>query len=74
MNTNEAKETLRIIPYAADGLDMLDVRIWKNTKKGPRPTKNGFVIRELFLTRMIAAMQGVHRQRSRELAEKTAAK
>jgi hypothetical protein len=58
----------------ADGvfIPMLDIRFWKNTKTGPKPTKRGVAIKQSLITDMIVALQKVRSQINSEQAREEA--
>ncbi len=61
-------EWIKLSPFELDGVQMLDIRYWRETSLGPRPTKKGIVIKQALNTRLIGALQRVHTNVSRDEA------
>ncbi len=73
IETMEANnETIKLIPFDLEGEAMLDIRFWRATKKGPRPTKRGIVIRQKTIARLIYGLQLVRAQLSADEAKEEA--
>ncbi len=66
------QERVRLNRFDLDGEPMLDIRFWKITKLGPRPTKRGVAIKQVLITDMIVALQKVRSQINSEEAREEA--
>ncbi len=64
----DLEEIVRICPFTLDGIDMLDIRFWKATKAGPRPTKRGIAIKACMSVKMIVAIQRIMAKNSSDQA------
>lgn len=58
--------------FDLEGVEMLDIRVWKYTKAGPRPTKEGISVEVAMLPRVIMNCQKVWSTSSSEAARKEA--
>ncbi len=65
-------ESVRIHPFILDDEDMLHIGIWRSTTKGPRPTKNGVVIKRSMIIQLIMGLQRVNTQINAEEAHEEA--
>ena len=65
-------EELRLARFEVDGLPMVDVRYWRETRLGPRPTKKGIAIEQKIVTRLIAALIKMHESYSHDGARRPA--
>lgn len=54
-----ASKRVKFSRFELDGIQMLDIRVWKYTKAGPRPTKEGISVEVAMLPRMISNCQMV---------------
>lgn len=68
-----ATKRVRFSRFALDGEEMLDIRVWKFTKAGPRPTKEGLAVQVAMIPRLIMNFQTVWRTSSAEAAKQKAA-
>ncbi len=68
----DKQEHLRIYPFDLDGQEMLDIRFWRNTLKGPRPTRRGIGIKQNSIVQLIVGLQRIHAQINSEAAKKEA--
>ena len=57
---NPIKKTIRISLFKLDGNDMVDIRYWRNTLRGPRATSKAIEIDQRLLTRLIHELQKAH--------------
>ena len=64
-------QSIRLSPFEVDGTPMIDIRYWRNTAKGPRPTKKFIVMEEKLIPQMIIALQRVFQQQNAERARET---
>lgn len=65
-------EILKLLPFQLEGEEMLDIRFWKKTKAGPRPTHRGIAIKQTMIVGMIVGLQKVRSQINSEESKKTA--
>lgn len=68
----EKQERVRINRFDLEGEDMLDIRFWRITRTGPKPTKRGIAIKQILITDMIVALQKVRSQINSEEARQEA--
>lgn len=68
----EYNEMVRIHPFILDDVDMLDIRFWKSTKRGPRPTSKGIAIKRSMIIQLIMGLQRVNSQMNSEEAQEEA--
>ncbi len=54
-------EELRLSPFELEGKTMVDVRYWKQTPDGPKPTNKGIYVEQKMVTRLIWALQKITR-------------
>ncbi len=66
-------ETIRLSPFLLDGKDHVDIRYWKWTRNGPRPTKKGIAISRAEIIQMIVSLQRVNSAYNSDDAKKEAA-
>lgn len=57
---NKPHEYIRLSQFTLEGRPMLDIRWWKETKRGPQPTRNAVEIQMRMVTRLITALQNQH--------------
>ena len=67
-------EVIRLSPFELDGELMIDVRYWRTTKKGPRPTNKGIEVNFRHVPQMIACFQKIWAQQNAEKAKETASR
>jgi hypothetical protein len=65
---NQSNEIIRLTPFELNGKRMVDMRWWKNTAKGPHPTKRGIAMDQSMVTRLIWGLQKYHAKYSSEEA------
>lgn len=53
-------EWLRLTPLTENWKTVIDIRVWRKTPTGGMPTKKSIIIPFPLVTRLIAALQGVH--------------
>jgi len=68
----ETEESIRLNRFTLDDVDMIDMRFWRETKNGPRPTKKGIVFDQRMLIRLIIALQKVSQRVNSEMAREEA--
>jgi hypothetical protein len=66
-------EWLKLTPIIENGVELLDMRIWKKTPTGGVPTRKSLIIPERMIIPLIMTLQKVHEHRSREKASATSA-
>ncbi len=69
---NEYGETMKLNRFELEGRPMVDMRWWKDTNVGLRPTKKGIVIEQRMVTQMIEALWKMHESFNSEEARKPA--
>lgn len=69
---DDKSELIKLLPFELEGVDMIDIRFWKKTTAGPRPTKRGIAVREKMLVPLIVGLQRVLSQVSSEAAKEEA--
>ena len=53
-------QIIRLSPFLLEGKEHVDIRYWKCTNNGPRPTKKGMAIKRYELINLIIALQRVN--------------
>jgi hypothetical protein len=66
-------EQIRLSPFKLEGKAMVDIRWWKDTAKGPRPTKRFVAIPQHMVTRLISGLQQFHARHNSDAAREPAA-
>lgn len=67
-----AEETLKLNRFMLDGKPMVDIRWWYETKRGPRPQKQGLVIEQKMVTRLVWALHQIHADHNRDESRRPA--
>lgn len=60
------EEQILLNRFELDGKPMVDIRYWKKTKVGMRPTKKGIVIEQKMVTRLVWALHKIHENHNLE--------
>jgi len=68
----ETKENIQLSPFEIDGKLMVDVRYWRITKKGPRPTNKGIEVDFKLIPQMISCFQRIWEKQNAEQAKQAA--
>jgi len=68
----ENKENIQLSPFEIDGKLMVDVRYWRITKKGPRPTQKGIEVEFRLIPQMISCFQKIWAKQHAEQAKEAA--
>lgn len=68
----DQNETIRLNRFLLEEEEMLDIRFYRNTKNGPKPTNRGIAIKQGMMTKLIWALQNVRSEIQSEAAKKEA--
>ncbi len=66
-------ETIRLSPFLLEEKEYVDIRYWRWTRNGPRPTKKGIAIHRSEIIHLIRALQKVGAALNGDDARKEAA-
>lgn len=66
------QEGIRLHRFDIEGVAMVDIRYWKETRLGPRATKKGIEVDQRLVTKLIEALQSMHQAHNRDEARKPA--
>ena len=61
-------ETIRYSPFLLEGKEMIDMRYWRWTRNGPKPTAQKIMFERSYLPLLIVGMQRLFRNLSSEEA------
>ncbi len=65
----ESDEWLKVTPIVDNGVELLDMRIWRKTPTGGIPTRKSLIIPDKMLVPLIMGLQKIHRQESERKAK-----